>query len=454
MNMVTFVVKSAFRNKRRTGLTAVSLAVSMVLIVILQTLLLEITQPNNVSDAIPRFVVRHRTSLTLDLPRTYQGKLEQVEGITALTPMDWFGGVWKEDTMENFFPRFAIDPSRYFDVFTEQFPLSPEMLEDFKKTRNGCLIGMKLVTKHGFKLGDTIIIKGDIRPIDLELKIVGFMDGPNSEQLLFQFKYLEELLGGSTRSGTYFCMADSTDRLETLLPAIEKMFKNSDAEVKAETEKAFQLSFVEMLGNIKLFINSLVTVVIFAVLMIAASTMALAIRERTQEVATLKAIGFRQGQVLMLIVGEGFVVSAFGGGLGLVIATLLLPTPQWFLSCGYGLLTAVVIGVPLFTITMILPERGKTPFKEKLANVRAFIAQYGLKFVFTIGLIVTLMMLIFLPAKDWFTLSGGSVQGLTVRPETTQFGILVTIAIGLFSSLWPAWQASRMSVLDGLRSID
>jgi putative ABC transport system permease protein len=455
MTLVSFMAKNAFRNTRRTALTAVSLAVSLALIVVLQTILLEITKPSGLDESIPRVIVRHRTSLTMSLPRPYEKKLRRLDGIVDVTPMQWFGGIWKDEDFKNFFPQFGVDPDHFFNVYIDYHPLEPEMLTALKNTRNGCLVGTKLAERHGFKVGDTIAIKGNIYPADLELKVVGLFTGPQPDWCIFQLKYLDELLGETTPAGSFFMLAESPARVETLIPEVEAMFRNSDAEVKAETEKAFQLSFVEMLGNVKVFINSLVSVVIFAVLMIAASTMALAIRERTREIATLKAIGFTRTQVLVLVVGEGMVVSCLGGGLGLAIAWLFLPSPKWFLAGAAGILVSVVLGAPLLLMAILLPETAASGIKRRLlVRFREFLNEIGPRLSIYTGLLVMLVLLFVLPSLDWFAFSGGMIQSMNVRNETLVLGTVVTVVVGFLSSLWPAWQASRMSVLDGLRTLE
>lgn len=453
MTLTTYVFKNAFRNARRTTLTGLSLAVSLALIVALQTILLEFTKPSALNESIPRIVVRHRTSLTMSLPRPVEQKLRQLPGVVDVTPMDWFGGVWKDDNFENFFARFAVDPDHFFNVYIDYKPEKPEYLDAFKATRFGCMVGSSLAKRHGFKVGDTIVVKGDIYPVDLELKVVGTFTGPQPDWLIFQLKYLDETLGETKRIGSFFALADSTARVDTLIPEIEGMFRNSDAEVKAETEKAFQLSFVEMVGNIKLFINGLVSVVIVAVLMIAASTMALAIRERTREVATLKAIGFTRAKVMALVVGEGMVVALVGGGAGVGLSALLLPKPSHLISGVGGVSVMVLVGASALLASAVLPEASSTSSGRKLVALRSFLIKSGLIVALSLGVLITLLLLLVVPSMDWVTFSGGMIQSMNVRNETLMLGALVTVIVGFFSSVWPAWQASRMSVLDGLRNI-
>ena len=111
------------------------------------------------------------------------------------------------------------------------------------------------------------------------------------------------------QSGTFGILADSPGDVPKVAAAIDDMFHNSPQPTKTESEKAFGLEFVAMLGNVKAFILSICGAVVFATLLVSANTMAMSIRERTREVAVLKTLGFTRKAVLALFVGEAVVVS-------------------------------------------------------------------------------------------------------------------------------------------------
>ncbi|MCC6547033.1 ABC transporter permease [Candidatus Sumerlaeota bacterium] len=451
MTLATYMFKNALRNKRRTALTAISLAISLTVVIFLKTILLQMTDPPEPKRPSARFVVRHRVSLTMGLPRSNEQKIREMEGIVDVTPMQWFQGIYKDEKPENWFARFAVDPDSFFRVYDNLKPASEEQFQAFRKTRTGCLVGRKLEERYGFKIGDTITIRGDIFDANPELKVVGFYDvtddQPMNDWLVFQIKYLDEMLGETTRVSSFFALADSPQRLETLLPAIEERFRNSDAEVKAETEKAFQMSFLEMMGNVTGLINTLVTVVVFAVLLIAASTMALTIKERTREVATLKALGFSRGHILGLVVGEGIIVSTIGGLLGIGGSYVVLPRPGLLAACAAGAIVAIIIGVLMMAISFILEMKQDS-------KVRFIASKYGAIIAICIGVVITGLLVATMPTLDWLSMSGGYVMAMNVRPQTGLLGLGITVVVGVFSSFWPAFQASRMSVLDGLRKVD
>ncbi len=100
------------------------------------------------------------------------------------------------------------------------------------------------------------------------------------------------------------------------MAAVDKAFLNTSAEVRAETERAFQLSFISMWGNIKLLINAICSVVVFTLILVSASTMSMAIRERFRELAVLKALGFRRRELFGFILAESFGLAAIGALLG------------------------------------------------------------------------------------------------------------------------------------------
>jgi putative ABC transport system permease protein len=175
-----------------------------------------------------------------------------------------------------------------------------------------------LVNKYGWKLGDRIILQGDIYPINLELNIRGiFHSNPDNKSVYFNAKYLEEGVSFfKGQAGTFSILADSPSDVSKVASAVDDMFRNSPQPTKAESEKAFGLEFVAMMGNVKAFILSICSAVVFATLLVSANTMAMSIRERTREVAVLKTLGFTRRGVLGLFVSEAVALSLGGGFIG------------------------------------------------------------------------------------------------------------------------------------------
>lgn len=451
MRLSSYVLRNVTRNARRTMLTVLSIGVSMGLVVLLRTFVTELYRGVDASDGIPRLVTRHRTSLGLLIPVRHGEKIRALPGVRAVTPLNWFGGTYVDQEPRNFFARFSVDPQTFFDVYSEYGTETPEQLEAFRRERVACLAGGVLMDRFGWKVGDRITFMGDIYPVDLELTIRGVLRGPEEAWVIFHHKYLEESVGATLGVGTFTTLASDAAMLPAMIEEIDGMFRNSDAETRTETEKAFNLSFIEMLGNIRLLLGSITGVVVFAILLVAAGTMAMAVRERTREIAVLKAIGYARGTIARLLVAEGMLVALAGGGLGMGVTMLLLPRPNLFFAFAGGATTGVVLLIGALVLGALLPERLASETRWRLTTrVQHVLWNFGPWIALVAGLAVMGGLVAAIPAKDWTAFSGGFFTGMTVQPRTIGLCAAITLAIGVFSSVLPAWNASRVSVLEGL----
>jgi putative ABC transport system permease protein len=326
MTLGRFATKNAFRNRRRSLITAISIGFSLLLL----TLLLSVYRGFYIDQGPPvsalRLVTRHKVSLIFSLPSYYREKIRTIPGVSHISPWNWFGGIYKDTKPENSFAQFGVDPNEIFDVMKDS-RVPPDQLEAFKRDRAGAAINRTLAQKHGWNIGDKVIVKGTIyAPLNLELTIRAIYDTENNfDTMLFSTEYIEQALPRvKGRTGTFYTLVDAPEHATTVARTIDEMFANSPQPTKTETEKAFGLSFVAQLGNVKLFILSICGAVVFAILLVSANTMAMSIRERTREVAVLKTLGFTRGTILSLYIGEAVTISLLGGLLGATGATLLL----------------------------------------------------------------------------------------------------------------------------------
>jgi putative ABC transport system permease protein len=239
--------------------------------------------------------------------------------------MTWFGGKYKDDRPENFFAQFATDPSEYMEVAADK-EIPPEQVKAWQQDQTGCLVDQALAAKHGWKIGDRVVLQGTIFPANLELTVRGmYMIDPPNYSLYFHAKYLEESVRWFKDSaGFYFARVDSPRSVARAARDIDDMFHNLPAPTKSESEKAFQLNFIAQLGNVKAFILSICGAVVFTILIVCANTMAMSIRERTREVAVLRTLGFTRQQILSLYLGESIALALIGGLMGVCFATVLL----------------------------------------------------------------------------------------------------------------------------------
>lgn len=321
MNIPGFIVRNALRNKRRLILTVLSVALSLFLYTLLQTALREMTQPASSEASALRLITRHRVSLANVLPEKYQYRIEQTPGVEVCSKFTWFGGIYQDE--RNFFPQFAVEPEKIFRIFTEG-RIDPQQLDAFIKEKTSCIVGIKTMERFGWKIGDRITLQGTIWDCSPELIIRGvYREGIDETNLFFHHDYFDDLLGGLNLVGTFWIKVANAEAVQSVIDRIDATFRNTDAETKTETERAFQLGFISMFGNIKMLIGSICTVVVFTMILVTASTMSMAIRERMREIAVLKAIGFNTRHVFGLILAESFGLAMVGGLIGCGGARLL-----------------------------------------------------------------------------------------------------------------------------------
>lgn len=354
MTLTRFVTKNAFRNKRRTILTVISISVSLLLLTLMMTIWRSFYMDSGPPESALRLITRHRVSLIFPMPSSYREKIRAVPGVVNVTPFNWFGGKYKDDKPENMFAQFSVDPQEVVKVYTE-WKIPPDQLEAWFRDRTGAAIGRKLADQKGFKVGDRVTIMGTIyAPFNPELTIRAIIDSPTPDATMyFNVTYLEEAVPRAKgRTGTFSIRADSPEAVTRVAAAIDNMFRNSPEPTKTETEKGFMLGFISMMGNVKAFILGICSAVVFAILLVSANTMAMSIRERIREVAVLKTLGFTRNGILALFVGEAVAVALIGGLVGILLAKVLIAaivnSPQ------AGMLQYVSVNGPTMIVALIV----------------------------------------------------------------------------------------------------
>jgi putative ABC transport system permease protein len=272
-------------------------------------------------EAARRLIIRDKVSLAFFLPAYYRDKIRAVPGVTAITPVTWFGGHYIDDRPEHFFAQFAVDPDEYLKVASDKI-VPPDQVKAWQEDRAGALVDVTLANKFGWKIGDKITLQGTIFELNPELTIRGiYHRDPPQNALYFHTKYLEEAVPWfKGQAGWYSAQVDSADHVASASKQIDDMFRNSPLQTKTESEKAFQLGFVASLGNVKAFILGICGAVAFAIMLVSANTMAMSVRSRTREVAVMKTLGFTRNGVLSIFVTESVALSVAGGALGILVA--------------------------------------------------------------------------------------------------------------------------------------
>jgi putative ABC transport system permease protein len=323
MKFLPLVIANLFRKKIRTALTIGSFAVALFLFGLLVIVRGAFSQGVDIAGA-DRLVVINKVSLIQPLPLSYRDRLLRISGIKQVTYDNWFGGVYQDE--KNFFPQFAVDVEHQRAMYPE-FTVPEEQWQAFAGDREGAIAGQSLADRFGWKIGDRIPIKGTIYTGPWEFNLRGIYRGTRAQddttQFWFHWDFLEERRAfGKGDVGWYVVRVTNPDLSVQVAKTIDTEFANSPFETKTDTEKAFAASFVKQMGNIEFLILTVGGVVFFTLLLVTGNTMAIAVRERMGELAVLKALGFSNQFVLLLVMLESLIVAFVGGGLGLLLAKL------------------------------------------------------------------------------------------------------------------------------------
>jgi putative ABC transport system permease protein len=331
MFVLKLIFRNAFRHKLRTSLTVVGVAIAVLAFGLLRTLVAAWYLGVESSSA-SRLITRNAVSLVFSLPLSYREKIRQVPGVKGISYANWFGGVYIDE--KNFFPNFAVDAKTYLDLYPE-FVLPPEQKKAFILDRKGCVVGRNIAGRFGWKIGDTVVLKGTINPGDWEFVVRGIYRGAEKStdetQFFFHWDYWNEVMKKTiprraNMVGVYVLGLSNPDLAAEVSLFVDGMFRNSLAETLTETERAFQMSFVSMTEAIIVAIRLVSYVVIVIIMVVAANTMAMTARERIAEYATMKTLGFGGWHVAGVVFGESLVIAMTGGLLGVALS---FPAAQW-----------------------------------------------------------------------------------------------------------------------------
>jgi len=316
-----FIIRNLFRNARRTLLTAGSVAISILLLVILGATYRYLNAPPGVDRFSLTLVVMPRTSLMVPMPMSYRDRIARLRGVEAVTPLNWFDGHYGPENTS--LPAFACDPDVVLRIFDWQMP--EDQRRAFVKERMALLAGQSVAQKYGWRIGDHIHLSSPNYRVSLDLVLRGIYRSADDEtSLAFHWDYLNEALGKPNTPGAFWVLAHRREDVPRLTTEIDALFRNQEVETRTQTMKQFVLSFLAMLGNVKLILLSISAAAVFAILLVVANTMAMSVRERTSELAVIRALGFRTQQVLSLLTAESLALSLVGAGVGSGAAWMLL----------------------------------------------------------------------------------------------------------------------------------
>ena len=359
-----------FRKKTRTVLTLLSIVVAFALFGLLQAVEVAFESGADAADA-KRLLTTARYSIIEPLPMSYQRRIEQVPGVVGVAYADWFGAKYQNES--NAFPVFAVDPTRYLDMYPE-FTIDRAHREAFARTRTGAVAGKRLADRFGWRVGQKLPISSEIHPktdgsMNWEFDLVGIIDADdpavrgNTDMVLINVAYFDEARQiGRGKTGWYIVRVADSTQARSISATIDGLFTNSPDETKTQPEKEFAIGFAKQIGDIGALVTRILIAVFFTILILTGNTMAQSIRERIPELAILKTLGFSDGKVTALVLAEAVLLLVLGGGIGMGAAVAAMPAlnastggrfpplfvgvETWLLAAAVAALVALCIGLP------------------------------------------------------------------------------------------------------------
>lgn len=365
MRFLFLVWSNLKRKKLRTVLTLLAVMVAFLLFGLLCTLKEALSAGVSMAGA-DRLIVRHKVSIIQLLPQSYQARMLRVPGVAAAAHQTWFGGIYQDP--KNFFPTMPVVPTEFLAMYPE-FVLPEAQQKAWNEKRTGAVVGRTTAERFGWKLGSRIPIRspiwfngtGDVWEFDLVGIYEGGKKGTDTTQFFFRYDYFEEArAGGKGQVGWYVVRVKDPERAAEVAKLVDLEFANSPYETKTEPEGAFAQGFAQQVGNIGTMLVAILSAVFFTILLVAGNTMAQAVRERTEELGVLKAMGFTNELVLALVLAESGLIALVGGlaGLGLaqavaasgnpvpsLLPVFYLPTHDFLAGVGLVLALGIVTGM-------------------------------------------------------------------------------------------------------------
>ncbi len=312
------------RQLRRTILTALTFAVAVFLYTVLVAV--PVSMDRIASDAakgLRLIVIAH---ISYRLPAKYCNDIKRMPHVIACAPEIQFDAIYRD-------PRDSIMALGVTeDIFTvtgsNEFQVPPETRKKIFADRRGASIGSVLMREHGWKLGQQITIRDPSSP-KMTLTLIPMLELPTlvtSRALFFNRKLFDEAVKNAygvdvqDRASFLAVKVDRAENMDQVIAEIDENFHNSEAETETTEESSALASVVTGIGDVKTIMYSLCLVVLVTVLLIAANSMAMMVRDRVTEVAVMRALGFHRVHVVALLLAEAALIGLTGAIVGAGVA--------------------------------------------------------------------------------------------------------------------------------------
>lgn len=335
MTLVGIAARNVLRSKTRAFMTMAAVAVTLFVFVLLRTVQTAWTAGADAA-AKDRIATRHKVSIVLPLPMSYIEKIRAEKdrlGITDTTWANWFGGVLPGKPQE-FFATIAVDPESFLRVFDE-IEVTPEARQSWLENRRGALVGDALAGKLGWKVGDKVVLAGTIFPGDWEFEISGIYTASRKSvdrsTFWFHWNYFNERMEERDKNMIAWITSrvDDGARAAEISRNVDALFEDRGDQTITMSERALANSFLGMFSAILSALDIVSVVILVIMLLILGNTIAMSVRERTNEYGMMRAIGFTPRHIAVAVLGESVTVGLAGGVAGLLMS-------QMFINQGMG----------------------------------------------------------------------------------------------------------------------
>lgn len=326
MTLGSLAVKNIRRNPLRTMLTVLGVAIAILAFVFIRTIL-DSWATGAQHAAQDRMSTMHKVSFVMPLPKKYVDEVRTVPGVQKVTFSNWFGG--KHPTRETeFFQTLAVDTDTFLEVYSDM-SVPAEQLEDWKATTNGAIIGSALAKQFGWKVGDEITLASAIFQGEWKFKICGIYEptrrAVDAAQFLFHWPYLnrwmeENMPTEANKIGWISSTVADAGSSADVGAAIDAKFDSQDVQTRTVNERAMQMEFMGSFSAILTALDIVSVIIMIIMMLILGNTIAMGVRERTNEYGVLLALGFRPKHIAGFVIGEGLTIGLLGGGLGLLLS--------------------------------------------------------------------------------------------------------------------------------------
>ncbi|HUY26612.1 MAG TPA: ABC transporter permease [Candidatus Binataceae bacterium] len=323
MYLLKLIVRNLRRNLRRTALTSLTIALATFVYLVLVSVPGSMDRIVHDASATLRLIVINRNLPLYGMPARYCDQIREIPGAAACVAIKAWPATY-QDVSDHILA--VAEGLEIADVFPD-YDLTGQVRRAFTRERRGAFAGHVLMSKYHWHPGQQVTLRGvGAGHLKLSFVLLGEMPS-NRYPNLFAFRrdYLEEATRAAGLPNPDLAMnlavrVDSAAQVAPLIREIDSTFRNSDFETRTVTESDALAGGLSILGNVRGIVLSLCVVVVLTVLLIAANSTAMTVRERMNEVGVMRTLGFGRGAVAAMLLGECGAQGALGGTVGAAAA--------------------------------------------------------------------------------------------------------------------------------------